>query len=92
MSRTRRRDPIDTAPKRPDYVYVGYVSPSAPTEKEVRRAHMDKKKRSKPGRRAKVCLSKGAKAKERRQLDAVVREPEGAALPVVKKTHVWDWN
>lgn len=94
MARTKRRDSLDTVPKRPDYIMpfgLGLIS-KKPTDKETRRAHMDKKKSYKPGRKAKVYLDKGAKAKTRRALDAVVVKPDAAPMPKRVKTHVWDWN
>ncbi len=92
MSRTKRRDPIDTAKKLPDMVFMGEAIPLNPSPKEVREAHQDGKPYRKPGKRAKEYLSKGAKAKTRRQLDAVVQDPDDAVLPTVKKDHVWLYN
>ncbi len=91
MSRTRRRDTLDH--QRPtQFVLQGTLLDTTPTARDLRKAHADGKKPYKPGRRAKVSLSKGAKAKTRRQLDAVVREPDEAPLPKTPHTHVWDYN
>lgn len=92
MSHTRRRDPIDTAARTPDFVIMGETVAMAPTAKERRLAHQDGKKRHKPGRAAKSYLSKGAKAKTRRTLAAVVEDPEAAPMPRAVRSHVWDYN
>lgn len=92
MSRTKRRDTIDVAKKRPDTVFYGMLFKATPTEKEKRKAHMDRKKWYKPGKKAKKYLDKGAKAKTRRQLDKVVQDPDAAPLPKDPKHHEWDYN
>ncbi len=93
MSRTKRKDPIDTEPKRPDFVgWGGYAISMKPTEKEVRRAHMDKKKHRKPGKRAKEYLTKHRRAKIKTALTKVVASPEDAPMPREKRSHVWDYN
>ena len=93
MSRTRRKDPLDVARKRGDIVfpYAGLIITS-PTKEELAKAHRDKKKRHKPGRKAKKYLDKGKKTKTRRELDAVIAAPDAAPLPKKLNTHEWDWN
>jgi hypothetical protein len=63
-----------------------------PTETERLKAHRDAKKHYKPGRRGKEYVGKGEKARIKRQLDAVVREPEDAPMPRIVRHHVWGWN
>ncbi len=92
MSRTKRKDPIDTRRQRADSVFMGEVISTKPTAKETRRAHADGKKHHKPGRAAKQYLSKGAKAKVKRVLAKVIEEPDETPLPREVKSHVWDYN
>lgn len=89
MSRTRRKDPIDTAPKRPDIVILGTLVQTSPTLIERRVAHMDGKKTHKPSRAAKIALHKGRKAKVRRALGKVVEDPDSAPMPREPKSDVW---
>ncbi len=92
MSRTQRKDRIDIEPKRPDFVIWGETVNTQPTAKEVRRAHMDRKKYSKPGKRAKEYLTKHRRAKIKTVLTKVVIDPEAAPMPREKRSHVWDYN
>ncbi len=92
MSRTKRKDSSDVARKCPDFIFMGEVCNVKPTEKEKQKAHADKKKSYKPSRAAKEYLTKGAKAKTKRALEAVVENPDEAPLPVTKQSHVWDYN
>jgi hypothetical protein len=92
MSHTFRRDTIDHACKRKSYIIMGTLFENVPTPRELWRAHRDAKKTYKPGRRGKEYVGKGEKARIRRQLDAVVKEPEDAPMPRIVRHHAWDWN
>lgn len=92
MSRTKRKDPLHVAPKRPDYVHVIHVAKGTPTDAELAVAARDGKPSSKPGRKAKRYLHKGQKARVRKALSRVVDDPDAAPLPVAKRTDVWDYN
>ncbi len=91
MSRTRRKDSLDVQGSRPDYVHAIYVGLAKPSAKEVREAHMDGKKSRKPGRKAKVYLHKGRKAKPKEALRKMV-DPDELVMPVEKRTDIWRYN
>lgn len=93
MSRTKRKDPLHVARKRPDFVTIlGETAKLAPTDAELAVAARDGKPSSKPGRKAKRYLHKGRKAKVRTALSRVVADPDAAPLPVSRRTDVWDYN
>lgn len=89
MSRTKRKDSSDTDPKRPEVVWnIGGPVVYDPNEKDPKR-HWDKKKRGKPGRKAKEYLHKGRKAKLKAEL---LKDPDAMPAPKEPKSDVWDYN
>ncbi len=92
MSRTKRKDPIDTEPKRPDFVsWGGYAVSRQPTQKELRRAHADGKKRNKPPswyKRVKAAKRKAAA----KQVMRTMRDPDELNLPAEPRSDCWDWS
>jgi len=91
MSRTKRKDPIDIEPKTPDFVMLGETVSMTPTEREIWRAHRDKKKSSKPGTNAKIYLHKGRKAKPKAALKTA-KDYDDMSLPLDKTSDVWKYN
>lgn len=91
MSRTKRKDSSDTQPKRPDTVFMDIVFSTKPTEKERRRAHMDRKKRDKPPSWFKRMQASKRKAKTRQALRNM-QDPDEMIVPEFPKTDQWDWT
>ncbi len=91
MSRTKRKDPIDTEPKRPDFVSWGTAISMKPTAKELRRAHADGKKHNKPPswyKRVKAAKRKAAA----KQAMRTMRDPDELHLPAEPRSDQWDWS
>lgn len=88
MSRTRRKDPIDVNPPFKPFVLMGETLKEDRSPAALRRAHMDRKKRHKPGRKAKIFLHKGQKAKPKQALRAA-RDYDNLPHPKQPRTDVW---
>lgn len=91
MSRTKRRDPIDTDGRRPDTMFMGRLFESKPTKKERRRAHMDRKKWGKPPSWFKKMAAAKRKAKAKQALRNM-QDPDELIVPESPKTDQWDWT
>lgn len=91
MSKTYRKDSIDHYRPKKFLSIMGEIVDTAPTQKELIKAHSDGKKTYKPGRKAKEYLNKGRKAKVKAALGKVDDFDE-MALPIVKRDHTWNWN
>jgi len=94
MARTKRKDPIDvTPPFKAFVVNIGgpTVIEDTRTPEEIRKAHMDKKKTFKPGRKAKGWLHKGQKAKAKMALKTA-KDFDDAVIPDPPKSDVWRFN
>lgn len=98
MSRTRRKDPIDHRAARVTSITVPWLGKPldlTDSPKEIRRAHMDRKKGSKPGKRAKTYLHKGEKAKLKAAVKSVekgAKDPDETVIAPGKKTDAWRYN
>lgn len=96
MSRTRRKDPIDhRAARVTSFGFLGQLIDMTDSPKEVRRAHMDRKKGSKPGKRAKTYLHKGEKAKLKAAVKSVekgAKDPDETVIAPGKRTDAWRYN
>lgn len=97
MSRTRRKDPIDHRAARPtSFISWGGISiDMTPSPKEIRKAHADGKKSHKPGKRAKVYLHKGEKAKQKAAVKRAAKgkvDLEELIVETPPKSDIWDYN
>lgn len=92
MARTKRKDRLDHVSRRPrGFVFMNEFIDTSPTEKEIREAHQDGKKSRKPGRKAKVYLHKGHKAKAKMAVKTA-KDFDELVVPVPKKSDVWLCN
>ena len=91
MSRTKRKDPLDTDRKRSDSVFMGRVISAKPTAKEVRKAHADGKKRDKPPSWFKKMTAAQRKAKARQVLRNM-EDPDELIVPELPKSDQWEWT
>lgn len=99
MSRTRRKDPIDHRAARVTSIIMPFLDDPildlTDSPKEIRQAHMDRKKSRKPGRKAKVYLHKGEKAKLKaavKRVEKGVKDPDETVIAPGKRTDVWRFN
>ncbi len=96
MSRTKRKDPIDHQSTKPRCITIGReVIDLAPTAKEKRRAHQDRKKWHKPNKTFKKRRGQRDKAKPKNTLRRALaqgKDLDNIVLPDAKRHHEWDWN
>lgn len=94
MSRTRRKDAYDHIPP-VTFAMWGETVSIAPSEKEKRKAHVDKKKTYKPGSAFKKAQRSKDTKKPKHALKAAVaqgKDFDDLVLPDAKKHDVWDYN